>query len=64
MKNCYHVVVRLQKQPDVAEEHTTYEIMAENPVDAEDRVIATHAKDWETARYHFQGIQAVFPCVE
>lgn len=63
MKNCYKVMVRIRTAGEPLAEEKIYEILADNPAEAEDLVIARHAKDWihEEGR-SFDGVRAVFPC--
>lgn len=63
MKTCYKVLVRLTSKESKTPEAKAYEVLAEHPTEAEDAVIADHAKDWERD-YLFDGVQAVFPCDE
>lgn len=63
MKNCYKVVVLLRDKENKTSETVSYEVLAENPREAEETVVLKHRHDWERA-YLFEGVQAVFPCNE
>lgn len=63
MKTCYKVVVRLRGKENKVTESISYEVLADDPREAEEAVVLKHRLDWEK-EFFFENVQAVFPCNE
>lgn len=58
----YRVIVKLRSRGgDIPDRSMTFETLAGSSAEAEEKVMATRHREWET-HYLFDGIQAAFPC--